>query len=115
MSSYNDCIKFSLDIQDPNITFNAHFFKLINGIKYKVFQATLIQPACPFCGSVNLIHNGHLQTNIRFITSNASSPVIIRLNKQRVLCRDCNTRSMAKSKLVNKYCSIYNPASFCFN
>ena len=110
MSSYNDCIKFSLDIQDPNITFNAHFFKLINGIKYKVFQTTLIQPACPFCGSVNLIHNGHLQTNIRFITSNASSPVIIRLNKQRVLCRDCNTRSMAKSKLVNKYCSISNPA-----
>ncbi|WP_173007004.1 transposase family protein, partial [Lactobacillus helveticus] len=35
-------------------------------------------------------------------------PVIIRLAKQRVKCRDCNRWSMAQSELVNKYCSISN-------
>ena len=45
---------------------------------------------------------------MRFITADASHPVIIRLNKQRVLCNDCLKRSMAQSNLVNKYCHISN-------
>lgn len=111
MSSYNDSIKFALDIKDQHITFLDYFYKLENGIKQKIYKAVLEQPACPFCGSVNLIHNGRLQTNIHYITANASLPVTIRLFKQRVLCRDCNMRSMAQSEnLVNKYCCIANSA-----
>ncbi|MDY0992394.1 helix-turn-helix domain-containing protein, partial [Lactobacillus helveticus] len=61
-----------------------------------------------FCGSLDLLHNGHLITNIHYPTANASLPVIIRLAKQRVKCRDCERWSMAQSELVNKYCSISN-------
>lgn len=76
--------------------------------KYKIYEAELIRSACPYCGSLNLLHNGHLITNIRDLTANASYPVIIRLAKQRVKCRDCGRRSMAQSQLTNKYCSISN-------
>ena len=108
MSSNNDCIKFHLNIEDPNIVFSDYFKKYIKGKYHSVYQAELIQPSCPFCHSTNLKHNGHYTSNVRFITADASHPAIIRLNKQRVLCNDCPKRSMAQSSLVNKYCHISN-------
>ncbi|NRO08994.1 hypothetical protein IMAU60204_01676 [Lactobacillus helveticus] len=72
MSSFNKSIKFDLDIKE------------------KIYEAELIQPACPYCGSLALLHSGHLVTNIRYPTANASLPGIIRLAKQRVKCRDCD-------------------------
>ena len=56
----------------------------------------------------NLKHNGHYTSNVRIITADASHPVTIRLNKQRILCNACLKRYMAKSNLVNKYCHISN-------
>lgn len=106
MSSDSNSIKFFLDIKDPNICFEDYFYRIIDNVKQKVFTAVLIQPDCPFCHSDNLLHNGRLKTEIRYITANASSPVVIRLFKQRVLCRNCNKRSMAQSSLVDKYCCI---------
>lgn len=108
MSSFNDCIKFSLDIKDKNIIFLDFFTKFINGKAHKIYLAELVQPACPFCGSLNLKHNGHYISNIHYITADASYPVIIRLKKQRVICNDCHKNSMAQSSLVNKYCHISN-------
>ena len=108
MSSNNDCIKFQLNIEDPNIVFTDYFKKFINGKFYKVYSAKLIQPACPYCHSNNLKHNGHYTSNVRFITADASKPITIRLKKQRVRCNDCLKRSMAQSNLVNKYCHISN-------
>lgn len=108
MSSNNDCIKFHLNIEDPNIVFSDYFKKYINGKYHSVYQAELIQPACPYCHSNNLKHNGHYTSNVRFITADASHPITIRLKKQRVLCNDCLKRSMAQSNLVNKYCHISN-------
>lgn len=108
MTSLDNCIKFSLDIEDKNIIFLDCFKKFINGKLHKVYLAELKLPACPNCGSVNLKHNGHYTSNLHFITADASKPVIIRLKKQRVLCNDCLTRSMAKTNLVNKHCHISN-------
>ena len=108
MSSFNDYIKFSLDIEDQNIVITDYFKKYINGKYHNLYVAELIQPACPYCHSNNLKHNGHYISNVRFITANASYPVTIRLKKQRVLCNDCLKRSMAQSNLVNKYCHISN-------
>ncbi|KRL23787.1 transposase [Lactobacillus kefiranofaciens subsp. kefirgranum DSM 10550 = JCM 8572] len=108
MSSLNHCIKFELDVKDENIVFKDYFYKSIKLQRHKIYEAELIQPACPFCGSLDLLHNGHLITNIHYPTANASLPVIIRLAKQRVKCRDCDHWSMAQSELVNKYCSISN-------
>ena len=101
MSSLNDYIRFALDIEDHNIVFKDYFYKILNGTKYKIYEAELIQPACPFCGSVSLIHNGHLKIHVRYITANASVPVLIRLFKQRIKCCDCSKRSMAQSSLIN--------------
>ena len=67
MSSNNDCIKFHLNIEDPNIVFSDYFKKYINGKYHSVYQAELIQPSCPFCHSTNLKHNGHYTSNVRFI------------------------------------------------
>ena len=106
MSSFNNYIKFALDIKDQNIVFEDYFFRLANGYKQKIYQAVLLQPSCPFCGSQELRHNGRLKTEIRYPAANASQPVIIRLFKQRVWCRTCNKRSMAQSDLVGKYCCI---------
>ncbi|CDI61107.1 Transposase [Lactobacillus helveticus CIRM-BIA 104] len=110
MSSLNNCIKFALDIKDKNIVFKSFFYKMVQMKKHKIYEAELIQPACPCCGSLDLLHNGHLIANIRYPTANASLSVIIRLAKQRVKCRDCDHWSMAQSELVNKYCSISNPS-----
>ena len=54
MSSLNDYIRFALDIEDHNIVFKDYFYKILNGTKYKIYEAELIQPACPFCVSVSL-------------------------------------------------------------
>lgn len=108
MSSLNNCIKFSLDIKDENIVFSNYLEERINDQFHKIYLAELIQPACPYCHSVNLKHNGHYLSNIRFITADASRTVTIRLKKQRVICKQCHKRSMAQSDLVNKYCHISN-------
>ena len=108
MSSLNNCIKFSLDIKDENIVFSNYLEEQLNGKFHKIYLAELIQPACPYCHSVNLKHNGHYLSNIRFITADASRTVTIRLKKQRVICKQCHKRSMAQSDLVNKYCHISN-------
>lgn len=106
MSSDNNCIRFDLDIKDENIVFNDYFYKMIQKKKCKVYKAEAIQRFCPYCSSSDLLHNGHLTTNIRYITANASHPVFIRLAKQRVKCRHCGRRSMAQSSIADKYCSI---------
>ena len=81
MSSLNHCIKFELDVKDENIVFKDYFYKSIKLQKHKIYEAELLQPACPFCGSLDLLYNGHLITNIHYPTANASLPVIIRLAK----------------------------------
>ena len=103
MSSLNHCIKFELDVKDENIVFKDYFYKSIKLQKHKIYEAELLQPACPFCGSLDLLHNGHLITNIHYPIAIASLPVIIRLAKQRVKCRTCERWSMAQSELVKVF------------
>ena len=106
MSSLNHCIKSSLILKMKILFLKIIFYKSIKLQKHKIYEAELLQPACPFCGSLDLLHNGHLITNIHYPIAIASLPVIIRLAKQRVKCRTCERLSMAQSELVNKYCSI---------
>ncbi|MDY4500310.1 MAG: ISL3 family transposase, partial [Lactobacillus johnsonii] len=54
MSSLNDYIKFTLDIEDKNIIFSDYSNENINGKIYKIYLAELIQPHCPYCRSTNL-------------------------------------------------------------
>ncbi len=79
MSSFNDYIKFSLDIEDP--IFTDYFKKFIDGKFHTVYLAELVLPACPYCHSNNLKHNGHYTSNVRFIIADANKPITIRLRK----------------------------------
>ena len=79
MSSFNDYIKFPLDIEDQNIVFTDYFKKFINGKYHNIYVAELIQLHCLYCHSTNLKYNGHYTSNVRFITADASHPVTIRL------------------------------------
>ena len=42
MYSFNNYIKFALDIKNQNIVFEDYFFRLVNGHKQKVYQAILL-------------------------------------------------------------------------
>ena len=48
MSSFNNCIKFDLDIKEKNIVFKDYFYKIVQMKKHKIYEAELIQPACPY-------------------------------------------------------------------
>ena len=63
---------------------------------------------CLNCGSDNIVHNGHLYSNVRYPALDASLPVFIRIAKERIICRNCQTNSMAQTELVDKYCCISN-------
>ncbi len=93
------------------ILFFLIILKNINGKYHNLYVTELIQPYCPYCLSSNLKHNGHYNSNVRFITADASHPVIIRLKKQRVLCNACLKRSLAQSNLINKDCYISNTSN----
>ncbi|NAS34241.1 ISL3 family transposase, partial [Lactobacillus helveticus] len=55
MSSLNHCIKFELDVKEKNIVFKDYFYKMVQMKKHKIYEAELIQPACPYCGSLALL------------------------------------------------------------
>ena len=42
MHSFDNYIKFALDIKNQNIVFEDYFFRLVNGHKQKVYQAILL-------------------------------------------------------------------------
>ncbi len=52
MSSFNKSIKFDLDIKEKNIVLKDYFYKMVQMKKHKIYEAELIQPACPYCGSL---------------------------------------------------------------
>lgn len=108
MSSYNDCIKFSLNIKDPLLEFVDTSIGKYRNRDAKFYHAIAHLDQCPNCGSRNIVHNGHLYSNVRHPALDASMPVFIRVAKQRIICRDCQTNSMAKTELVEKYCCISN-------
>lgn len=105
MTSLSDSIKNLLRIEDPNLIIWDTDKKDGQMICY----ATLMLNRCPWCRSKNIIHNGNYISHVKHLSPDASMPVIIKLRKQRIYCRLCHKRSMAKSALINKYCHISNP------
>lgn len=108
MSSYNDCIKFSLNIKDPLLEFLDISIGKYRNRDAKFYHAVAHLDQCLNCGSTNIVHYGHLYSNVRYPALDASLPVFIRVAKQRVICRDCHMNSMAETELVEKYCCISN-------
>lgn len=113
MSNQNYIMEI-LELKDNNIHFyeNYYYKEKIKGFDCKIFESYLsYQPThCYKCGSVF----DDLFEKHGFITSNIKIPnvsgykTILRLHKQRYLCKHCNKAFTLKSNIVNFGCFISN-------
>ena len=100
-----------LNIKDPNIDFSKSECKheIIKNIDTLIITAVLRNKPnfCPHCGASHInIHN--------YETSNIKTPsisgfnAVLRLRKQRYVCKHCNKTFVAKTSAVKKNCFISN-------
>lgn len=113
MSNQNYIINI-LNLKDKNIIFKENFYQedKINNVTHKIFESYLsYQPEfCPKCGVVfDKLFEKH-----GFITSNIKIPdvsgfkSILKLHKQRYLCKHCNKAFTLSTDIVNYGCFISN-------
>lgn len=103
-----------LNLKDNNLKFNENFYfeKEINGTTHKIFEAYLSYTPthCYKCG---VLFDNNFQKH-GFITSNIKIPdisgfkSILRLHKQRYLCKHCNKAFTLTTNIVNYGCFISN-------
>ena len=55
---------------------------------------------CPHCGANTIVRNGFKLTNIRLLPTQ-EKPTVLKLKKQRYLCKTCHHSTMAKTSLVD--------------
>ena len=103
-----------LELKDNNIKFfdNCYFKETIKGITYKVFEGYLSYKPdyCPKCGVVfddNFEKHGFIVSNIK-LNPVSGYHTILRLHKQRYLCKHCNKAFTLSSTITNYGCFISN-------
>ena len=103
-----------LELKDQNIIFreNCYYKEIIKGITHKIFEGYLTyQPLC--CDKCGVLFDDNFEKH-GFITSDIKIPdvagykTIIRLHKQRYLCKHCNKAFTLKTNIVNYGCFISN-------
>ena len=113
MTSNESILKF-FGISDPNIQFiDTNEPKRVkrNGVYCKQYEAVLTYTPthCDKCGCKNqnysIIKNGSKFSHILFGDINYEQ-TILRLKKQRFLCRECNSTFIAQTPLVQPNCQI---------
>ena len=107
-----------LELKDNNIKFyeNCYHKEKIKGIYYKVFDGVLsYKPTCcPKCG---VIFDNKIEKH-GFITSNIKLPnvsgfkTILRLRKQRYLCKHCGKAFTLRDKVTQYGCFISNNTKY---
>ena len=111
MSNQNYIIEM-LELKDNNIKFyeNCYYKQKIKGITYKVFEGYLsYQPK--YCDKCGILFDDHFEKH-GFITSNIKIPdvagykTILKLHKQRYLCKHCNKAFTLKTNIVDYGCFI---------
>ena len=111
MSNQNYIIEM-LELKDNNINFykNCYYKEEIKGITYKVFEGYLsYQPE--YCDKCGILFDEHFEKH-GFITSNIKIPdvsgykTILKLHKQRYLCKHCNKAFTLKTNIVDYGCFI---------
>ena len=113
MSSQN-YITDILNLKEKNIIFKEKFYKeeKIKGITHKIFEGYLsYQPKfCPKCGVIfdeNFEKHGFITSNIK-IPDVSGFKTILKLHKQRYLCKHCNKAFTLSTNIVNYGCFISN-------
>ena len=111
MSNQNYIIEM-LELKDNNINFykNCYYKEKIKGVTHKVFEGYLsYQPE--YCDKCGILFDNKFEKH-GFITSNIKIPdvagykTILRLHKQRYLCKHCNKAFTLKTNIVDYGCFI---------
>lgn len=112
--SYSNSIRLTLNIKDQNITFKENYLKIeiIDEVQTQVYMGDLLPPTpkfCKKCGAKNsnysLIKNGTKTTTIK-IPPVSNIRAILRLRKQRYLCRCCKQTFCAETDVIKHNHSI---------
>ena len=103
-----------LELKDNNIIFKekCYYKENIKGVTYKIFEGYLsYEPEfCPKCGVVfddNFEKHDFIISNIK-IPRVSEFKTILRLHKQRYLCKHCNKAFTLSTSIVNYGCYISN-------
>lgn len=111
MSNQNYIINI-LNLKDNNLFFKENFYyeKKIKGITHKIFEGYLsYQPTC--CEKCGVLFDDKFEKH-GFIISNIKIPdvsgfkSILRLHKQRYLCKHCNKAFTLSTNIVDYGCCI---------
>ena len=113
MSNQNYIIDM-LELKDSNVFFkeNCYYKESIKGIVHKIFEGYLSYQPC-FCPSCGVVFDDLFEKH-GFITSDIKIPdvlgykSILRLHKQRYLCKHCNKAFTLTSNITNYGCFISN-------
>ena len=101
-----------LELKDNNVKFKEKFYfkEKINGITHKIFEGYLTyQP--DYCYNCGVVFDDDFEKH-GFITSNIKLPdvsgykTILRLHKQRYLCKHCHKAFTLKTNIVDRSCFI---------
>lgn len=109
-------IRNVLEIKDRNIKMdNKITEEVYKEVQTIVFHGTLTYTprGCENCGVMNKSHsdivkNGTKTSTIKLAQLNFK-PVILKLRKQRFMCKHCQSTFSAKTTLVDRNCFISNP------
>ena len=111
MSNQNYIIEM-LELKDNNIHFyeNCYYKEKIKNVIHKIFEGYLTyQPEyCEKCGVIfddNFEKHGFITSNIK-IPNVSGFKTILRLHKQRYLCKHCNKAFTLKTSIVDFGCFI---------
>ncbi len=108
-------IRETLGIKDKNIHFEQQVTEeRINDQNHLVLygKLTYTPKACEKCGTVNrssadIVKNGTKLSTLKLTHINFK-PVLLKLKKQRFLCKHCRSTFVARTKLVDRDCFISN-------
>lgn len=114
--THTHCIKKLLGLKDKNIHLAEEpvTMEKIEGVNHFVVDGTLTYTpsCCAKCGVVNeshgdIIKHGRKTSTIKLTHVNFQ-PVLLKLKKQRFLCKHCGATFTAETKLVDRHCYIAN-------
>lgn len=114
--THSHSIRKMLEIKDKNIKIEDKISEeTIDQVRTQVFHGVLTYTpkGCVNCGIVNQSHadivkNGSKTSTIKLGQYNYK-PVILKLKKQRFLCKHCQSTFTAQTSLVDRHCFISNP------
>jgi transposase len=109
MNPTDNYIENFLNIKDPSLNFVDCSRTTYKGKKVIMCTAIAELDTCPNCESADsFVYNGFKVVYIPYISADQSNPVIIKIKKHGIFCKNCEAYSYPSTQIVDKYCHISN-------